>query len=370
MTVFNLLLLLALLTLVQSEFFALPIPFLAKQSRLSQNFLTNTAINFRGGSAYEKDEDEEEALDEWDEEEEYDEVGVDVVLTDGPETTFDDEEEDFEQEFNEEEKKVFDDLEEHEVEPPLTQVLEERMATTTTDDESSAFVDRMELADAYDDVDTTADQEDTSLAAVTAATAIGAGGSDPEDASEEASVEATEITDSMKKSLIKELKYKAREVKFMRPDIAVTILEKNLQRPPEGIPPSWYIEGAKLDTLGLRENVIKVSVALVALGGMAVLGLKADKLQDTVGGILASIPASLKSLLPSKKSTPAITVPRKEEQTVEEEEEKEEEEDHPQSVKPYSDTAPSYEDDLDKTWLDKGITKISNGIKGFFRIKI
>ena len=273
MTVFNLLLLLALLTLVQSEFFALPIPFLAKQSRLSQNFLTNTAINFRGGSAYEKDEDEEEALDEWDEEEEYDEVGVDVVLTDGPETTFDDEEEDFEQEFNEEEKKVFDDLEEDEVEPPLTQVFEERMATTT-DDESSAFVDRMELADAYDDVDTTADQEDTSLAAVTAATAIGAGGSDPEDASEEASVEATEITDSMKKSLIKELKYKAREVKFMRPDIAVTILEKNLQRPPEGIPPSWYIEGTKLDALGLRENVIKVSVALVALGGYGSIGIK------------------------------------------------------------------------------------------------
>ena len=182
----------------------------------------------------------------------------------------------------------------------------------------------------------------------------------------------------MKSTLIKELKYKKHEVKNMRPDVAATILQKGLQRPPEGIPQNWYVEGSvseKKQSLGLRENAVKVSVALVALGGIAILGLNADKLQDTVGGLLGAIPAALKSLLPAKKaSTPTAVAEApagaKEDASAVEEEDAEAEDDHPHSVKPYSDHVPSYEEDLDKTFLDKGITKISNGIKAFFRIKI
>jgi hypothetical protein len=47
-----------------------------------------------------------------------------------------------------------------------------------------------------------------------------------------------------------------------------------------------------------------------------------------------------------------------------------ESEDHPQSVKPFATQAPSYEEDLDKSWVDKVITTIENAVKAFFRIKI
>ena len=82
-----------------------------------------------------------------------------------------------EEEFEEEE--AFEDALEGvpEEEPaPTAQVLEERMATTTDDENSysSAFVDRMELADAYDEGETTAGgaEEDAAAAAATVSSRI------------------------------------------------------------------------------------------------------------------------------------------------------------------------------------------------------
>ena len=316
---------------------------------------------------------EEEELEE---EEEQDEDVFGDEAVEEEETFVETREEEFEEE------EAFEDALEGvpEEEPaPTAQVLEERMATTTDDENSysSAFVDRMELADAYDEGETTAGgaEEDAAAAAATAAVTATVGGSD-EDRSPEAPPakdeppQITEITDEMKAILRKELRYKARDVKVMRPDIAAMVVANRLRRPTEGMPRNWYVEGAKPSN-ALQDNVVKVSLALVAAGAVALIGLKGEDLGiefDAFGDALKKITS--KSIGKKKKTadTPAVVTPP----VVQEVEatEVEEEEDHPQSVMPFTDKPPAYEKDLDKTWLDKVITSIENAVKAFFRIKI
>ena len=142
----------------------------------------------------------------------------------------------------------------------------------------------MDLADAYDEVDTVAEQEeDSALAAVTAATAIG--GADESAAGEDAEGDDTavaplEISKEMKDTL-KGLKFKAREIDLLRPEIATELAEKGLQRPQEGIPQNWLVEGASIG-VSAREQALKISVLLAALGGLAFVGGKGG-----IGGLIA-----------------------------------------------------------------------------------
>lgn len=397
MILFNLVLLTEFLCLVHCEIFAVPTPFLAKKHSIHSVLSSATDLDLRllvrGGSDQKYDDvDEESEWEEYDEEEEDDEEEAEIVLTDGPADESENDEV-FEEAF-EEEVDVFEDAISTDEENTLSFVdtMEARIASTTDDENSSAFVDRMELADAYDDVDTAADPEDATLAAVTASTAIGGGDDEAienEEAAaaeaaveENAAVEIQEITEDMKKAL-KDLKYKSREVKLMRPEVASELVSKGLQRPPEGIPQNWYVEGAK-PLSALRQNAFKMALALVALGGAAVVGLKGDGLPD-VGALLGTIPTVLKSMLPDKSASPnkpektstagTVTVagevpPSEVAEGVAEKEAAVTEEDHPHSVKPFSHDAPAYEENLDKTWLDKGITKIENLFKAFFNAKI
>jgi hypothetical protein len=367
MSLSNLLVLLSLISLAWSKLFGTPTTFVAKQQQFHPSLFL---LEMRGGS--DNNDEEEESLEEYTEEYVDDEEEPEIVLTDGPGV----------EEEDEEMEPGFITTDGEQNISTFVDVMEARIATTTDDENSSAFVDRMELADAYDEADTSVDQEvETTLAAVTAATVIG-GASDEqsEEHSEDAEAEAEEIsetavaaiTDEMKKILIKNLKYKVGEVKALRPDIAASLIEKNLRRPSEGLPQNWFIEGAAISPAGLRERTAKVGMALVVLGGVSVLGLKGGM---NIGASIGAIPAAMKSILPAKStksaditSTTAI-VPVKELPT-ENVEDMEEEEDHPQSVKPYSTEAPHFEDDLDKSWLDKIITRVENAFKAFLRIKI
>ena len=387
---------------VSADVFAVPTPFLVKVSTTRQKSLSADPVVFaatrvRGGTAADGIfEDEEEDEEDW-EEEEYEEedstVAEEEELEEEEEQDEDvfgdeavEEEETFvetqEEEFEEEEafEDALEDVPEEEP-APTAQVLEERMATTTDDENSysSAFVDRMELADAYDEGETTAGgaEEDAAAAAATAAVTATVGGSD-EDRSPEAPPakdeppQITEITDEMKAILRKELRYKARDVKVMRPDIAAMVVANRLRRPTEGMPRNWYVEGAQPSN-ALQDNVVKVSLAVVAAGAVALIGLKGEDLGiefDALKKITSIFAALPKSIGKKKKTadTPAVVTPS----VVQEVEatEVEEEEDHPQSVMPFTDKPPAYEKDLDKTWLDKVITSIENAVKAFFRIKI
>ena len=415
-----LLLLLVSVSIARGDVFNVPTPFLVKVSGQSRQVAADYLNTIRGGasdSAYEEeDEDEEDTVavveDEW-EQDEYDEEAISAVLSDdiGIELGEEEEEEhievfdddvaeeeeifvDAQEEMYEEagaaaeddlEAEAFDDALEDEPEP-LAQVLEERMAPTTDDENSSAFVDRMDLADAYDEGETTAGE----LPAAMAARAI-AGGSDEDNEVESAKAAAseepavTEITDGMREILTKDLKYSVKDVKNMRPDIAALVIANKLRKPVEGMPANFYVDTSKASG-SLRNGAMKVSLTLAAVGAVALVGLKGedmgldlDAVQDTlkkVPALLAAVPAAFSSLtdkVTSPKATPATvcvpsTTPVPEDTPAEATEEEEEE--HPHSVKPYSDHAPSYEEDLDKTLLDKVITKIENAFKAFFRIKI
>lgn len=308
--------------------------------------------------------------------------------------------------------------EETSVRLPTAQVLERATAGTNTDDEnSSAFVDRMELADAYDlEDDAAADAADASAVGgdnashvgASAATAVGAGGSDPDTAShadeeaEGATLRAGEmfdlqITDEMRTVLLKELRFTPRDLKVLRPEIAAMLVAQKLQKPREGMPPNWYLPSDAVPSSSnksgkLRSLLVKTSLTVVAVGTAALVASKGhemidlDDIQETfqkIPAALAAIPAAFGSMkekaVPSPPPPPSQSA-RSTRDVLEDSgsvesappgdsEEEYDLDGHPHSVKPGA-AVPAYEKDLDKTVLDKIITKIENAIKAFFRIKI
>jgi hypothetical protein len=122
----------------------------------------------------------------------------------------------------------------------------------TTDDDSAAFVDRMDLADAYDegepgigDVLEQAACRGTSEAEVVIQTkeeeATPSSGDIPESVSRADANPLPSFIDSQtEKVLRKDLKFRRYEVKSMRPEIAVVVAQKRLRRPLEGMPRNWY----------------------------------------------------------------------------------------------------------------------------------
>jgi hypothetical protein len=276
--------------------------------------------------------------------------------------------------------------------------LEDRMATSmaTTDDESSAFVDRMELADAYDEGETTTGgMEDA------ASPAIAHGGGDDDGdggmpsapaSSEEVATNAPpleEITKEVKEILRKKLKYTAKEVEAMRPEIADYVVAKNVLRPDEGMPPNFYKKDmGPSPQPKLLKTALKAVVAVAAVGAAAFFvsdsgvfdldNFDVDVLLNWMGKLpaaIAGVPAVLASMVPSIKIGPTSeeTASAPPEDTTDEEpdivkEEKSEEDDNAHSIKPFTHDKP--EEDQDKTWLDKGLSAIENAIKGFLNMKI
>jgi hypothetical protein len=417
------------LAIVQADVVVIPTPFLVAAARHSsyKAFLGIT----RGGSdrpSFEEEYDvayDEETLDlsaadidsltveEYDHEEfevdmtevaeeeeteaeELEEVTLEEVFQDSLQEGQGEEQEGevFEDALQEEQVKEEAFEEEEAEEEPLTQVYEERMAT---DDDSSAFVDRMELADAYDEGETTTAGDDHSVLLATG----GDSGSDqveeeeapaettPEEAAETSEVAAgdedatTEITEEQKTTLMKELNYKRGDIKVMRPEIATLVLANGLRRPIEGMPANWYVEGAS-PKLSVRANAVKVALTLVALGAVAAIGVKGDldfsQFTDQVSGMmgkipaaLAAIPAALSSKPPAKETALAVvpTPPVADEVPEPEEDKSENDDGKPHSIKPSVDHSHLKQVvDPDKSWLDQGITKFENFFKAIFNIMI
>ena len=402
-----------MISLVYGDVFTVPTAFLARKHHENRMIWESPIAILRGGGAKEskKEEDEddewEEVYDEEEDDEEEQEMDMEEDLNEGVEVELleaaEEDDEELVEEEEEESPSVEDEfplvveeavaveedastLEERSYtddENSLSFVdrMEARIANTNTDDEnSSAFVDRMELADAYDEVDAVTDQdqdEDSALAAVTAATAIGGDDNVPEDEAvaeegtrdERTAVETLELSKEIKDTL-KRLKYKSREIKQLRPEVAAELAEKGLQRPQEGIPQNWFVEGASVG-VSIREQALKISVVLAAFGGLAFVGAKGG-----IGGLIAGVPSVLKSLIPAKSSAPVAgsassLIAETEVSLVPAPvEEEDNEDDHPHSVKPNSTSPPAYEQDLDKSLLDKMITKVGNVFKAFWNAKI
>lgn len=126
------------------------------------------------------------------------------------------------------------------------------------DNDSSTYVDRLDLADAYDDAldtDTNTDTADASSAggaleatreSATAPAPTGDIGV-PNDGSAAALAAAAasappsgaEIDAATKRTLTRDLGYRARDVDALKPDVAAVIAAHALHRPAEGVPAHW-----------------------------------------------------------------------------------------------------------------------------------
>lgn len=283
------------------------------------------------------------------------------------------------------------------------------------DEDSSAFVDRMELADAYDegveidsdlsDIETseTKQFEPTTEPVMMQESSIQEKESlVHQSLSESASSESpsipvpTEITKEMAKQLRNELKYTRAEVAAMKPDVAAVVLHKQIHRPWEGIPDTWRVDQKAAAKKKKRSFGIKVAVP--ALVGALAIGAGAKSVDldasDLISSISDLLPRRATSSKGGKQTTSSSSEPMEDpysfvpviagEETAQsipkqtsapilpEEEESEVlpvnehvntlGESHPRSIKP----GKQPEDELDVTWLDKGITAIERSVKGLF----
>jgi hypothetical protein len=422
------------LAIVQADVVFIPTPFLVATARHSSSSSKTFLGIARGGS--DRPSFEEEYEDAYDEEnvgalaadtdsltvEEYDHEEFEVDMTEvAEEEETEAEELELEEEVTfaevfqdsleevEEEREFLEDAfqeeafeEEEAGEGPLAPVYEERMAT---DDDSSAFVDPMELADAYDEGEiTTAGDEHSVLVATGGDSGSeqvedeeGPGETTPEEAAETSEVAArdedatTEITEEQKAILMDFLKYRKEDIKVMRPEIALLVLANGLRRPIEGMPANWYVEGASPESQ-VRVKAVKVALTTVALGVVAAIGIQGDmdlsQLTDRVSAMVGKIPAALaaipaafsskssakKTAAPAAAKSSALvvlpTLPVADEVPELEEDKPEYDDGKPHSIKPSADHSRLKKEGTDMTWLDKGITKFENFFKAIFNIMI
>jgi hypothetical protein len=282
------------------------------------------------------------------------------------------------------------------------------------ENDSSTYVDRLDLADAYDeDVALDTDVDIVPLVSISPEIVTNTPtSSNPESMETEPMVESisdftenrplvTEIDDETKEILVKELNYDSLDIDAMKPDVAILVAANKLHRPPEGLPTNWRRTMATTTTAPLPANttttgkknlwsrlvpkhravvrVLPKVVGIVAMGTLVVAS----------GPQLASMfpsRASKRSLLLSKASTaattPTLAVGNEESYSIVEDptdvsnnsllstpvEPSRPVESHSKSIKPGS--RPLSNEDLDVTWLDKLITAIERRIKAFLQLEI
>ena len=199
-----------------------------------------------------------------------------------------------------EEILIGDEAEEFHNQNPIIEVAPEFGHQHATDDDSSAFVDRDELADAYDDdeafvgatsfraghtdEDDRASIDDVPGAEESTGTQLesqddadeveqeageGVGENVDEEKAMEPALEA--ISKEVEQILINECGFRKSELRGMKPQIANLMAEKRLRRPQEGIPDSWYEEKKKGLVLATLAKVLTAVIPL-ALGALVVFG--------------------------------------------------------------------------------------------------
>ncbi|KAL7570376.1 hypothetical protein ACA910_017214 [Epithemia clementina (nom. ined.)] len=254
----------------------------------------------------------------------------------------------------------------------------------TIDEDSSANVDRMEYADAYDE-----EEEDSSSSSYGGSPEYTYTSSVPDESSQSITGMDSEnhddkaptiqlshtITEDMKKVMIKNLKYKTSDLEVIRPEIASIIVAKDIDRPMEGLPLNWYKDGLepKQSKRIIRKILVACAVAALAIAaGSKVVDVDLSILTDRFSlprrksvPLPLVTPSVLVDQLQQSDSTVGDEVDITDHLTNEASEEKaEEEEEATHSVRPGE--APSR--DLDELWLDKVITAIISGLQKLLRL--
>jgi hypothetical protein len=176
------------------------------------------------------------------------------------------------------------------------------VAQQNTDDDSSGFVDRDELADAYDDDaavseatsfraghaeeddrasiddipgagDTTTERQDNEEETQASFEPAGAVQEENGLGIEEFEIDSSSVTKDVETILVKQCGFRKSEVKGLKPEIANVMAQKRLKRPLEGIPPSWYGSPRSRSAVLVATLRRVVSLAVpVALAALAISG--------------------------------------------------------------------------------------------------
>jgi hypothetical protein len=272
------------------------------------------------------------------------------------------------------------------VEPEKTWETPESSFTTEAvnrdDGDSSAFVDRMELADAYDEDETTPDsfevettpdtfeiEKESSYVDSPAAPVVTPGGSSEQ---RESVGPRTEIDAATREILMNELKYRRSEVERMKPDVAKIAADKKLRRPTEGVPMNWFVAGKASNRSDLQNILPKVLVP-VLVGALAVTtGINFDFSPSTAVPPRPPQPSRSEGKEASTSIKDAVEGDGDDSKATGEPEPETKpdvlpvnehvnapDEVHPRSIKPGQVPV----DEMDLTLLDKGITAVERKIK-------
>ena len=239
--------------------------------------------------------------------------------------------------------------------------------------DSTAF-DRMDLADAYDDDETSLEEtdvinEDESKAidqfSSTSPTALQTSMSRGDGRTVEYM-----ITQNMRKVLIRELGYTNQEINKMKPDVATVIVSKMLKRPKNGVPAEFYVDGSVvsnsqgkkwdlnyrrfLKRLIVPGSIGIISIGLALIGGVLESSTEEEEFACGYPSDKVQVEGSERSLKPQ---TTDISRPREQVSPSGDASLVDDTED--EVLKPVEEEIVNATDkDLDKTWLDRAITTV------------
>lgn len=281
--------------------------------------------------------------------------------------------------------------------PVVEKPTEEASEVIDEDEDSSANIDSMDYADAYDeeveggedeeeqgetatmdDADTTtpgatATAESTTSTSFADSTGVQSSGKTPPKIPL-----VSEITPAMKDILIKKLKYRPKEVQSMRPEIAAVVVAKELQRPQEGLPAHWLVADAaapKKGSLGGRAKSILLSVLAILVAVVGGKALSNSGGYEFVWDAAAAGRSSAATTPPADSTTSKYEPPPPpaEPEPAAEPDEPEEElfaaTAPTESVEPEHSLRPGQQpptEPVDETALDKFLTKVEKGLGRVF----
>jgi hypothetical protein len=278
------------------------------------------------------------------------------------------------------------------------------------DGSSTDHLDRLDLADAYDDdvaaaLTTPSAADHTARTSLPVAAAAVVASIAPAGAAAAAAATPTDDDDTAMmidaataRILQNELKYRPKEIKSMKPAVAAVVAAKRLHRPTEGMPRNWYRAGTDGSNLLQSKNQRRLGVVKKwgqvvlprIIVPVAVIGLAIVQ-KDSIGEVLSSVLARTRRTArrpdgpklrddntPTYDNDDIGSIYDDSLLQIENDDNNNNDSSSPPRVKEAAATRPTtFKDhqttttnELDVTWLDKCLTAIERRFKAFMRWEI
>lgn len=175
--------------------------------------------------------------------------------------------------------------------------------------------------------------------------------------------DTTIITDDMRQ-ILESLSYTTNEINIMKPNIASTVIQFKLRRPPNGMPKNWGVASEEEDEEETHNGEAK--------GNHAARKLKRQQIQKIAKRILLSSAGIACSVLVLQKSFRTATTAVEDVSTLSSSEEVDTDDSFmEQQLEENNDSSESsntiLDDAIDETWFDQLITLVAKKLQNLFR---